>query len=200
MTAAKNVLKTNVLVRVVAALVIAQLMALYLQKPGPARMTLTADFNRAGLNIRAGDEVRVRGLPVGTVKSIETDRRDFSARYTLSVDPAAPIASDSGAKVVPKTLFGDKYVELDPAKPGAPSIRNGAHIPQTRTKTVTEFQQVLDRFTPALKAIDPDKFGGMIAAMAAGIGDGANLGRTATGFGVTFSEIADRQADVATLL
>jgi phospholipid/cholesterol/gamma-HCH transport system substrate-binding protein len=200
MTAAKDVLRRNVLVRVVVALVIAQLVALYLQKPGPARMTLTADFNRAGLNIRAGDEVRVRGLPVGTVKSIETDRKDFSARYTLSVDAGAPIAGDSGAKVVPKTLFGDKFVELDPAKPGAQSMHDGAHIPQTRTKTVTEFQQVLDRFTPALQAIDPGKFGGIISAMAAGIGDGTSLGQTATGFGLTFSEIAGHQADVATLL
>ena len=200
MAAVKHAVRTNALVRIIAALVAAQLVALFLQRPGPARMTLTADFNRAGLNIRAGDEVRVRGLPVGTVKSIETDRKDFSARYTLSVDKGTPIAADSGARVVPKTLFGDKYVELDPAEPGAPTIKGGANIPQTRTKTVTEFQQVLDRFTPALQAIDPQQLGGSIAAMAAGIGDGTDLARTATGFGVTFSEIAGRQQDIATLL
>src|SRR5213596_2628719 len=117
MTAAKHILRTNLLVRLVAALVIAQLVALYLQKPGPARMTVTADFNRAGLNIRAGDEVRVRGLPVGKVKAIETDRKDFSARYVLAIDASTPVARSTGARIVPKTLFGDKYVELDPAEP-----------------------------------------------------------------------------------
>ena len=52
-------------------------------------MMVTADFNRAGLNIRAGDEVRVRGLPVGKVKAIETDRKDFSARYVLAIEYAS---------------------------------------------------------------------------------------------------------------
>src|SRR5439155_5480732 len=98
-----------------------------------------------------------------------------------------------------KTLFGDKYVELDPARPGGPTIGSGAHIPNSRTKTVTEFQQVLDRFTPALQSIDPEQLGGTISAMAAGLGDGADLGRTATGFSTTFAEIAGREADIARL-
>src|SRR5207253_4584955 len=98
----------RVLLRIVAALVVAQLLALWIHRPGPARMTVTADFNRAGLNIRAGDEVRVRGLPVGSVKTITTNRKDFSARYVLALDPSTPVAKDSGARIVPKTLFGDK--------------------------------------------------------------------------------------------
>src|SRR3954467_10928019 len=123
--------------KLVAALLATALLALWLQRPGTPKMTLTADFNRAGLNIRAGDEVRVRGFPVGTVKNIAVDRRDFSARYTLSVDRDTPIAATSGAKVVPKTLFGDKYLELEAAAPGEPTMRDGASIPRSRTKTVT---------------------------------------------------------------
>ena len=65
----------GVLMRIVGALVVAQLFALWLHRPGPEKMTVTADFNRAGLNIRAGDEVRVRGLPVGSVKAILIDPR-----------------------------------------------------------------------------------------------------------------------------
>ena len=196
----RRALGTSIAVRLVVALLAVQLLAVWLQRPGPDRIEVTADFNRAGLNIRSGDEVRVRGLPVGKVTSIETDRRDFSARYTLSIDPKAPVAAESAAKVVPKTLFGDKYVELDPVRPGGKTIAAGAHIPQDRTKTVTEFQQVLDRFTPALQSIDPDALSGAIEAMAVGIGDGVALGRTASGFGTTFAGLADRQADIASML
>ncbi|HET7720118.1 MAG TPA: MlaD family protein, partial [Acidimicrobiales bacterium] len=189
-----------VLGRAVAALVFAGLVALWIARPGPERYTVSADFNRAGLNIRAGDEVRVRGFPIGTVTRIETDRRDFSARYVLSIDRDVRIKRDSTARIVPKTLFGDKYVELEPAAKGEPAMGDGGHIGQDRTKTVTEFQQVLDRFTPALQAVDPGQLGGTIQAMAAGIGDGTGLGRTAVGFGTAFQEIGGRQDDIARLL
>jgi phospholipid/cholesterol/gamma-HCH transport system substrate-binding protein len=186
--------------RTIAGLLCAALLALWLQRPGPPAYTISADFNRAGLNIRAGDEVRVRGFPVGRVASIDTDRSDFSARYTLRIDRDVKIARGSGAKIVPKTLFGDKYVELQGAEPGQAVMPDGGHIAQAHTKAVTEFQQVLDRFTPALQAIDPGALGGTISAFAAGVGNGVDLGRTTTGFGTAFEELAGRQADIAALL
>jgi phospholipid/cholesterol/gamma-HCH transport system substrate-binding protein len=189
-----------IVARAVGGLLCAALVALWLQRPGPPTYTISADFNRAGLNIRAGDEVRVRGFPVGHIASIDTDRRDFSARYTLRIDRDVKIARDSGAKIVPKTLFGDKYVELQGAERGQAAMPDGGHIAESRTKAVTEFQQVLDRFTPALQAIDPGALGGTISAFAAGIGNGADLGHTITGFGTTFEEVAGRQADIAALL
>lgn len=190
----------GVLARVSGGLLAAALLAAWVRQPGPPTYTITADFNRAGLNIRAGDEVRVRGFPVGTVERIETDREDFSARYVLRIDDGVRIARGGGAKVVPKTLFGDKYVELEAAAPGTRAMAAGAHIPQARTKAVTEFQQVLDRFTPVLQSVDPVALGGTISAFAEGIGDGVDLGLTITGFGSTFDELAGRQADIATLL
>jgi phospholipid/cholesterol/gamma-HCH transport system substrate-binding protein len=193
-------LAPKVLVRVVAALLAAQLVVLVLERPGPHRITVVAEFARAGLNIRAGDEVRVRDVPVGTIRSITIDRRDFSARYTLSVDAGAPVGADASARIVPKTVFGDKYVELSAAQPGGALIGNGAVIPRSRTSTVTEFQQVLDRFTPALQSIDPAQVGGTIAALSAGLGNGVTLGQTAAGFGAAFDEIAGRQQDVSRLL
>lgn len=193
-------LAPNVLVRVLAALIAAQLVVLVLDRPGPRRMTVVAEFARAGLNIRAGDEVRVRDVPVGTIRSISVDRRDFSARYTLSIDASTPVAAAATARIVPKTVFGDKYVELSAANPGQATIRSGTVIPRSRTSTVTEFQQVLDRFTPTLQAIDPGELGGTISALATGVGNGVTLGQTATGFGAAFDEIAGRQSDVNRLL
>ena len=189
-----------VLGRVVGTLLVAALLAMWVKQPGPERYTVSADFNRAGLNIRAGDEVRVRGYPVGSVERIETDRDDFSARYVLSLDRDVRIKRDSTARIVPKTLFGDKYVELEPAGRGDATMRDGGHIAQDRTKTVTEFQQVLDRFTPALQSVDPGQLGATIQAMAAGIGDGTALGQTTVGFGLAFQELGDRQSDIARLL
>ena len=54
---------------------------------------------RAGLNVRPGYEVRVRGVPVGTIKAIKIDRRDFSATYVLALDPHQAIAAERDKQV-----------------------------------------------------------------------------------------------------
>jgi phospholipid/cholesterol/gamma-HCH transport system substrate-binding protein len=120
---------TPVLARLVVVLVVLGGVGAFLTRPRGGDTTLiTAHFERAGLNVRPGDDVRVRGLPVGTIRSIEVDRRDFSARYVLAVDRGVGVAADSAARLVPKTLFGDKYVELDPARPGGPGGGAGGGV------------------------------------------------------------------------
>jgi phospholipid/cholesterol/gamma-HCH transport system substrate-binding protein len=158
--------------RLVVSVLLVGLVAAWLGRPGPERMRITAEFARAGLNVRPGDEVRVRGVPVGTIASIEVDREAFTARYTLSVDADAPIAADTTAALVPKTLFGDKYVELQSASTAGELLRDGAHIPLARTSAPTEVQEVLDRLQPVLAEVDPVTFANVIASTAEGL-DGA---------------------------
>lgn len=158
--------------RLVVAVLAAGLLAAVASQPGPDRVEITAEFARAGLNVRPGDEVRVRGVPVGTIASIDVDTDAHSARYTLSVDPDAPISADTRAALVPKTLFGDKYVELDSASGGGERIADGAHIPLERTSAPSEVQEVLDRLEPVLAEVDPVAFANVIASAAEGL-DGA---------------------------
>ena len=56
------------------------LIVLLGSRPGPERLRLTAEFNRAGLNIRSGDEVRLRGVPIGAIERIDTERGEFTAQ------------------------------------------------------------------------------------------------------------------------
>ena len=78
-----------------------------------------AEFNRAGLNIRAGDEVRRAGRARRHASSASRSTARTSPPATCwRSTPATRVAADSGARLVPKTLFGDKYVELDAARDG----------------------------------------------------------------------------------
>lgn len=192
---------TPVLTRLIVVLVVLGAIGTFLTRPDSGDpMLITAHFERAGLNVRAGDDVRVRGLPVGTISSIEVDRRDFSARYVLAVERDVGVAADSMARLVPKTLFGDKYVELDPARPGGPRLRSGALIPRARTATATEIQQVLDRAVPVLSAIDAQRFSATLASLAAGLdGTGRDMARLAEGATAVFDELAARQDELALL-
>lgn len=165
-----------VLRRVVSSLLVVGVIAALMSQPGPDRKEITAEFARAGLSVRAGDEVRLRGVPIGRISSIDVRRDTFTATYVLSVDSEAPIAADTGATLVPKTLFGEKYVALDPAEPGGAVVADGAAIPLERTAAPSEIQEVLDRLEPVLDAVDPVAFSATISSLAQGLdGHGADL-------------------------
>src|SRR5947209_5216452 len=192
-----------VLGRIIGALLAAALViagARVLHSPSP-KMVVTADFARAGLNVRPGYEVRVRDYPVGTISDVQVDRKTFSAVYTLNLDPGTAIARDTHAVLVPKTLFGDKYVQLDPAVPGQPQLRNGDHISRSNTQDPVEVQQIYDEVTPLLQALDPPRFGAALASISQGLaGGGDDLRRLTDGWADVMQEFANRSGDLQTLL
>lgn len=162
-----------VAVRVVMAVLVVAAAAVLLRGDGPDPVVVTAEFERAGLNVRPGDEVRARGIPVGRIASIEIDRDDFSATYELRLDPGVAIAADTTARLVPKTLFGDKYVELQPAADGEDTLADGAHLGAARTEPPTELQSVLDRLEPTLDELDPVALAATMSSLATAFGDAA---------------------------
>ncbi|HEX4866787.1 MAG TPA: MlaD family protein [Acidimicrobiales bacterium] len=162
--------------RLAVSMLVAGLLAAWQARPGPDRKVITVEFARAGLNVRPGDEVRVRGVPVGRISAIDIDDDAFIARYRLSVDSDAPIAADTTASLVPKTLFGDKYVELEAAPSTGERIADGTLIPLARTSAPSEVQEVLDRLQPILEEVDPVTFANVIASTAEGLdGAGADI-------------------------
>lgn len=183
--------------RLAVSVLIAGLVAAWVSQPGAERMEITVEFARAGLNVRPGDEVRVRGVPVGTISSIEIDRDTYTASYTLAVDPDAPIAADTTAALVPKTLFGDKYVELKGAPADAEHLADGAHIPLERTSAPSEVQEVLDRLEPVLAEVDPVTFANVIASTAEGLdGAGADIASLVDALPDALATITANQQDL----
>ncbi|SBT44859.1 MCE family protein [Micromonospora narathiwatensis] len=145
------------------------------------RVTLRAD--RAGLQLLEGADVKVRGVVVGDVRSVRSD--GGGAVIGLALDPATTdrIPADVTARLLPKTLFGERYVELvPPAASTAGPIRDGAVIDQDRSRTAVELERVLDQALPLLQSIRPDQLATTLGALATaleGRGDqlGANLTR-----------------------
>ncbi|NJP33577.1 MCE family protein [Micromonospora thermarum] len=146
-----------------------------------AWVTLQAD--RAGLQLSDGADVKVRGVLVGDVRSVRSDGRGATVRLALDPASIAQIPADVTARLLPKTLFGERYVELVPPEAStAGPIRDGAVITQDRSRTAVELERVLDEALPLLQAIRPDQLAATLGAVATaleGRGDqlGANLAR-----------------------
>jgi phospholipid/cholesterol/gamma-HCH transport system substrate-binding protein len=133
---------------------------------------------RAGLYLNDGADVKLRGVVVGDVRSVST--QGDGARIRLALDPALTrwIPADVTARLLPKTLFGERYVELVPlADSRAPAIRDGAVITQDRSRTAVELERVLDEALPLLQSIQPDKLASTLSALATAVeGRGERLG------------------------
>src|SRR6478735_5689741 len=68
-----------------------------------------------GTQLAVEADVRVSGVPVGKVKTIETDKASGRATATVQMEEQfAPIAKDTKAILRQKTLLGETYIELTP--------------------------------------------------------------------------------------
>ena len=72
---------------------------------------VTLKTSSIGLQLPALADVKIRGVIVGDVREI--DSSGDGATLSLAIDPAQAdiIPANTTARIVPKTLFGEKYVE-----------------------------------------------------------------------------------------
>jgi virulence factor Mce-like protein len=102
--------------------------------------TITAYFTTTTA-IYPGDEVRVSGVKVGNIKSIQP--QGARVKMTLRVDRGVPIPADAKAVIVAQNLVAARYVQLTPAyRTSGPVMADGAVIPVERTAVPVEWDQV----------------------------------------------------------
>jgi phospholipid/cholesterol/gamma-HCH transport system substrate-binding protein len=116
--------------------------------------TITAYFTSATA-IYPGDQVRVAGVKVGTIKSIEP--QGTQAKMTLHVDHDVPIPAEAKAVIVTQNLVAARYVELTPAyRTSGPVIADGAVIPVQRTAVPVEWDEVKTQLTRLATDLGPN--------------------------------------------
>ncbi|MBT2210363.1 MCE family protein [Actinomadura sp. NEAU-AAG7] len=163
---------------VAVALLLALTVALFNKALTPVtRVDVAAE--RAGLQLLPRSDVKVRGLIVGEVRG--TEATDDGARLHLALDPdkARLIPNNVQARLLPKTLFGEKYVDLEiPEHAGALGLRKGQVIQQDRSQAAVEVNKVLDDLLPLLRAVKPKQLNSTLNALATALqGRGDQIGR-----------------------
>ncbi len=102
--------------------------------------TITAYFTTTTA-IYPGDEVRVAGVKVGTIASIEPV--GTQTKMTMHIDRSVPIPADAKAVIVAQNLVAQRYVQLTPAyQSTGPKMADGAVIPLDRTAVPVEWDDV----------------------------------------------------------
>jgi phospholipid/cholesterol/gamma-HCH transport system substrate-binding protein len=96
--------------------------------------------------------VRIAGVNVGKVDSIEAGPGD-TADVTVSLDDEAmPLHADATARIRPRTfLEGAFFVDLTAGSPSAPELPDGGTIPVGQTSDPVQFDQILTTLQPSVR-------------------------------------------------
>lgn len=163
---------------VVLALLLVAGSAVLVQQTLFGKKTIVAQFVSA-TSIYPGDEVRVSGVRVGTVESIEPGEEQ--ATMTLSVDHSVPIPADAKAIIVAQNLVSARYVQLTPAyEPDVstgPLMADGAVIGLDRTAVPVEWDEVKAQLMRLATELGPDQRSGGPDGSAASTVSPTSVGR-----------------------
>ena len=135
-------------------------------------------------------DVKVRGLIVGEVRGTSAESGTVTAHLALEPDKAGLIPANATAQLLPKTLFGERYVSLIlPDRPARP-IQAGDTLMQDTSAETVELGEVLDGLLPLLEAIPPQDLANTLGALAQGLsGRGETLGQTVDRLEQVFREV-----------
>jgi phospholipid/cholesterol/gamma-HCH transport system substrate-binding protein len=112
--------------------------------PFSSGFQMTAVFESAN-SIRPASPVRIAGVDVGKVVSVDAEEGSTTSRVTLEIaDEGLPIHKDATMKIRPRIfLEGNFFVDLQPGTPSAPTIEDGDTIPVTQTAIPVQIDEVL---------------------------------------------------------
>lgn len=166
-----------------AALVAVALLAY--EKAFTPTTDVTLRTGAIGNALQEGSDVKLNGVPVGEVSRVRTDPDGAELTLALKPDVVETLPAGTTARLLPKTLFGERYVSLvRPASGsagrssgGAGGLTEGDVIYQDTSDEAVELEELFDELLPVLQALQPEKLSATLGELSAMLrGRGADLG------------------------
>jgi phospholipid/cholesterol/gamma-HCH transport system substrate-binding protein len=137
---------------IIAVLVVALVGAVYLLWPGRSGYKVIGYFTSA-VGLYPGDTVRVVGVPVGKIDSIEPRAGDV--KITMTVDDDVKVPADARAVIVAPNIVSARFIQLAPAFTGGSVLAAGASIGLDRTAVPVEWDEVKTELTQLSSQLGP---------------------------------------------
>ena len=166
-------------IAVIALLLFTSVQTFRKAMPWQGALEVTLTTATPGLELNPLSDVKLQGLRVGEVREVTSNGRDAVIRMAIDEDKADLIPANVDARIVPKTLFGEKYVDLlVPADPTKDRISDGDEIRQSTTSV--ELGELFTQLSSILRALRPEQVSTVLNSLARSLdGRGATLARTA---------------------
>ena len=135
---------------VVIALVTAAAVTMF---TGSDSKRLVAHFPRT-ISVYEGSEVRVLGVPIGAVESVEPSGTDVVV--TMTYDSEVELPADAKAAIVAPSIVGDRYVQVTPVYTGGEVMADGVELPVEQTAVPIELDQIYESLDTLNVALGPN--------------------------------------------
>ncbi|MDP7724627.1 virulence factor Mce family protein [Mycobacterium sp. TY814] len=192
---ARSVLATTLALVFVAGVIVAMRTA------GDTGRTVVVAYFDNSSGLFAGDDIRIRGVPVGKILKIEP--QPLRSKITFWFDPRHKVPADAKAAILSPQLVTGRAIQLTPPYHGGPTMVDGAVIPQDRTAVPVEWDDLrnqLQRLTELLKPTRPggvSTLGALINTAADNLrGQGSTIRDTILKLSQAVSALGDHSNDI----
>ena len=150
----------------------------FFNKTFVSQVPVTLTTTNSGLSLPSNADVKLRGMIVGEVRSIQPNGEGIKIKIAMKPSAIKLIPRDVTAQIIPKTLFGEKYIDLlPPAHPDGQSLKAGDNI--TKAVVPIELEALLNDLYPLLEAVQPAELSSTLSAVSEALsGRGTQLGST----------------------
>lgn len=164
------------------------------------RLHLTAYFDNSN-GIFPGDEIRILGVPVGKIESIQPQPQGVKIAFWVNKKYRVP--EDVHAAILAPSLVTARAIQLTPAYTGGPVIKTGAVIPLNRTIVPVEWDDLREQLEKLTQTLQPSAAGG-VSPLGAFInttadnlrGQGAEIRQAVITMSEAFSALGDHSKDI----
>ena len=117
-----------------------------------ARTIVVAYFDNSK-GVFAGDDVQIRGVPVGKILKIEP--QPLRSKISFWFDRKYQVPVNANAAILSPQLVTGRAIQLTPPYTGGPAMDDGAVIPQERTVVPVEWDDLRDTTPTAHRTLSP---------------------------------------------
>lgn len=137
----------------IIALVAVLVGGVYVLASRPTGRTITAYFTSA-VGLYPGDQVRILGVPVGTIDAIEP--RPSDVKITMSVSKDIKVPHDVQAVIMSPNLVAARFIQLTPRYTGGAELPDGGSVDLSRTAVPVEWDEVKEALTQLAVQLNPE--------------------------------------------
>lgn len=195
--------RSQALLGTIAVIVTLSLAVLAIKAAGGAfsdDYELVAVVDRAGFGLDNTSTVKVRGVTIGQVGSLDL-QDDGTVEITLKIERGVRVPETVTASVEPLSIFGPKFVDLVPGdgELDGPYLSDGDQMPDGIEPS--ELIETLDAISTLLKEVDADDISIFFSEVARGVeGLGEEIGTTIDNLGPIAEILQRNRGEIDSLL
>jgi phospholipid/cholesterol/gamma-HCH transport system substrate-binding protein len=166
-------------------------IAVFAQLRFQSEKTYTALFSNVS-GLEGGNFVRIAGVEVGKVKSIDI-QPDSTVLVKFTAADNVVLTEGTRAAIRFADLVGGRYVALEEGAGAVKRLHPGDTIPLSRTEPALDLDALIGGFRPLFRALDPEQVNKLTGQLIAAFqGQGATIGSFLSQAAALTNTLADR--------